>query len=61
MSDNNKGYVLLSAQEAAMIKVLRESDFGQWTVYKNNGEPTRIIKGGSEMLDAKVGEELFEH
>lgn len=41
----------VSDYEAAMIKKLREHQFGQFTIYKNQGQPTRIVIGGSEILD----------
>jgi hypothetical protein len=41
----------LSASEAAMIIELRQHRFGQFTIHKNMGEPTRIIIGGSKILD----------
>lgn len=44
--------------EAAMIKKLREHHFGQFTIYKNNGQPTRIVIGGSEILDPLSAKDL---
>jgi len=52
--------VKLSLAEAAMVKKLREYPFGQFTIHKTNGEPIRIVIGGSEIIDAKEGMALAE-
>lgn len=42
--------VTLTIKEASMIYKLRKYDFGQFTIHKMNGDPVRIIIGGSEAL-----------
>lgn len=54
------GYVLVSNWEAAMLKRLRKYDFGTWTVIKTDGQPRRIVEGGSSLLDGDEADELFE-
>lgn len=54
------GLMLISIYEAVLIKKLRENDFGSWTVTKTEGQPRRIVKGGSEMIDPEEGKGLFE-
>lgn len=55
------GYVLLSDLEAALIKRLRRFEFGTWTVVKTDGQPRRIVEGGSTMLDKEEAVDLFEN
>lgn len=60
MSDENykqqeKNCIMrLSRNEAVMILELREHQFGQFTIHKNMGEPTRIVIGGSKILDPNL-------
>jgi len=54
------GYVLVSNWEAAMLKRLRKYDFGTWTVIKTDGQPRRIVEGGSSLLGGDEADDLFE-
>jgi hypothetical protein len=55
------GYVLISSYEAALLKRLRRFDYGTWTVVKTEGQPRRIVEGGSTMLEVGEADELFEN
>ena len=47
--------VLVSLLEAALIKKLREYDFGEFKVIKQDKEPRRVVIGGSEYLKEEDG------
>ena len=47
--------VLVSPLEAALIKKLREYDFGEFKVVKQDKEPRRVVIGGSEYLKEEDG------
>lgn len=57
---NNKKEIIIkvSLLEASMILKLRKYDYGEFRIIKMNGNPTRIILEGSEMLKASDGLEL---
>lgn len=50
--------IVVSLYEAALIKKLREFQFGMFTVHKDNNEPRRVVMGGSEMLNMRDGKDL---
>jgi len=54
---NNQQKIIIevSLWEAAMILKLRKYDYGEFKIVKMNGNPTRIIFEGSEMLKADDG------
>ena len=54
---NNKKEIIIkvSLLEASMILKLRKYDYGEFRIIKMNGNPTRIILEGSEMLKASDG------
>ena len=41
--------------EAAVIAKLREFEYGELTIKKKEGKPYQIVKGGTEILEARVG------
>lgn len=53
-----KIFIEVSAYEAAMIKKIRLYNFGTFQVIKMNGDPRRVILGGSETLDENEGLDL---
>lgn len=57
----HKVTITVSLLEASMIRKLREYEFGQFTIYKNAGQPNRIVIGGSEMLNEQDGMEIAEN
>ena len=56
--DNPKIKILVTELEAAMVKKIREFEFGTLTVHKIKGEPNRVEIGTSEMLLGRKGREL---
>jgi len=47
--------IKVSLLEAAMILKLRKYNYGEFKIIKMNGNPTRIVLEGSEMLKASDG------
>ena len=47
--------IKVSLLEAAMILKLRKYNYGEFRIIKMNGNPTRIVLEGSEMLKASDG------
>lgn len=58
MIKTKKIFIEVSAYEAAMIKKIRLYNFGNFQIIKMNGEPRRVIMGGSETLDGNEGLDL---
>lgn len=52
---------MISNWEAALLMRLRRYAFGTWTIVKTDGQPRRIVEGGSAMLDSEEGREIFEN
>ena len=50
--------IKVSLLEAAMILKLRKYNYGEFRIIKMNGNPTRIVLEGSEMLKASDGKAL---
>lgn len=55
------GPVILSGPEATLIKRLRRFTHGTWTVVKVDGQPVRIVEGGSTLIDPHEADDLFEN
>ena len=53
-----KVLVAVTTLEAAVIKKLREFDYGEMTIKKREGKPYQIVKGGTEILDERSGLDL---
>jgi len=47
--------IKVSLLEASMILKLRKYNYGEFKIIKMNGNPTRIVLEGSEMLKASDG------
>ncbi len=50
--------IVVSLLEAAMIKTIRNYEYGSFTVHKLSGEPRRIEILGSEILKPEDGKKL---
>lgn len=56
MKPNNKVIMVeLSPKEAHLIAILRQKDFGRFTIHKQGGEPIRIEIEESKLLEEDQG------
>jgi hypothetical protein len=59
MKPNQKVIVVeLSPKEAHLISILRQKDFGRFTIHKQSGEPVRIEIEESRLIEEEKGFEI---
>ena len=55
LKEIKKVLVEVTPLEAAVLMKLREFEYGEMTIKKKEGKPYQIVKGGTEILDERLG------
>jgi hypothetical protein len=53
------GWVYLSNYEAAVIKRMRQSEYGDYKIIKTEGQPRRIVEGSSSIILEDEADDMF--